>query len=202
MNTRYLTSTVSTFFLLLILLNGGCINQQGLSVSYYTLSPSDTDISPQSSTLLQLEIRPVVLPYFLNQGQIISRDSPYSIQIEEQRRWAGELSEMISHVVKNSLTHITNASAPPQSSLFSQEEPLHISLSFTHFEKSADGSAHITVNWKILSKDATITGYSATSNYNIATDDSSFESLAKALSVGLEKLSQEIAKKLLTPYQP
>ncbi len=202
MNTKHPTIPVSTcFLLLLLLLSSGCI-KQGLPISYYTLSPSKVTISPASPSVAKLVISAVTLPPFLDQGQIISRESPYSVRIEEQRRWAGELSNMITQVVKISLTRDIGNTVAPKSSLLSEKGPLQISLHFTHFEKSADGSGHLMVNWEILSKDASIVPYRATSSYTIPTDDTSFEALAKALSIGLERLSLEIVEKLLTPAQP
>lgn len=202
MNTRRPTIPVLTCFLLLLLLmNSGCI-KQGLPISYYTLSPSDPTIPLESSHVSKLVISTVTLPPFLDQGQIISRESPYSVQIEEQRRWAGELSMMITQVVTISLIRDLGKTMAPQSSLLSERGPLQIALHFTHFEKSPDGSGHLMVNWNILSKNTNITLYRATSSYSIPTDDTSFEALAKALSIALERLSLEIAGRLLTPAQP
>lgn len=190
---RTILQTISVLSLLFI--GSGCL-KQGLPFYYYTLNPAQSAMDSTTSVLPKELIGPIHLPPFLDQGQIISRSSPYSVHIEEQRRWAGELSTMIQNVIHSNLiaTHSVPSIFPYPAP--SEKRLYQIPLDFLHFERDADGTAFIVVRWKILSKDATVVQYNGVSSYRISPDDQSFEALAKSLSIGLGKLSLEIATQL------
>jgi uncharacterized lipoprotein YmbA len=188
-----LLSAISLLFLLFT--SSGCV-KQGLPYYYYNLNSSHNSTGTVSQVQQRTVIGPIHLPSFLDQGQIISRKSPYSLRIEEQRRWAGELPAMIQEVISSNLASANAQHSPSTASAPSQVNVFQIPLDFLHFEKDSDGNAFIELRWKILSEGDTVALYSGFSSYRISPDDKSFEALVKALSIGLEKLSLEIAAQI------
>lgn len=180
----------------LVFSGSGCI-QQPLPVHYYTLGIPEQEVpaitAPSPTSLL---VGPVNIASFLDQGQLVTQNSRYSITIEEQHRWAGDLREMLANALITNLSldlgpeRIYNFPAPAKTTA------LQVVTDFLHFEKDSGGHAYVVVRWKIMAADGQSTLYKTISNYRIIPENDAFDSLVKALSQGLSKLSGEISDRV------
>ncbi len=189
--------TIRAFILsgLLLLLVNSCIKQP-IPVYYYTLGDSELPVTSSNSSLPTIAVGPVDVASFLNQGQLITQNSRYSVTIEEQHRWAGNLKDMLTTVIISNLRHTLKTEKIHTFPISEKTEHLQLAINFTHFEKDSDGNALITAYWKVISEDGKNILYQKTSTLHTTPENNAFVALSKALSIGLSKLSNEIADRL------
>ncbi|HID69060.1 MAG TPA: membrane integrity-associated transporter subunit PqiC [Desulfobacterales bacterium] len=185
----------SFFLILLLLLGGGCI-KQGLPIYYHTLgNVSQSPVSTDDS-MPDILLRPIKIVSFLDQGQLVSQNSAYSINLEEQHRWAGDLQEMISNVVISNLSQILGTD---RIYIFPNNQGrtgIQLALTLLHFEKDTDGNALVEARLKIIADDGQTILHVTTSSFTIKPENNDFDSLVKGLSDGLSRLSEEIAEEI------
>ena len=192
-NTTSLLFTLIASFMLLSL--SGCL-KQSLPTSYYTLSNTNQPMTNGADSLPTILLGPVNIASFLDQRQMVSQNSAYSLNFEEQHRWAGNLHDMLSSVL---LTNISLNLGTEKLLLFqgSQgQEGLQVIIDILHFERDSDDNAFLMARWKILSTNENKTLHFATSTHKTPLEKDNFESLSKGLSQGLSKLSDEIADRI------
>lgn len=183
--------------LFIVISSSGCI-QHSIPIYYYTLN-SKTDTKRTITTPLPpVFLGPIQLASFLDQGQIITRNSKNSINIEEQLRWAGDLKQMISDVMLSNIENRLGTHSVFKFSGTDNPSGLQITVTFLHFEKDNDGNAHVMARWSIRSiKNGTIL-HSSTSNFKTIPDSDSTEALTIALSQGLDLLTKDFSETILT----
>lgn len=174
---------------------GGCL-KQSLSTSYYTLSKSQQVMVAGSNPLPIILLGPVNIASFLDQRQMVSQNSPYSLNFEEQHRWAGDLHDMLTNVLVSNLSINlgTEKVLLFQGSL--AQNGFQVIIDILHFEKDSKDNAFLMARWKIVSTKDTKTLHFATSTHKVPLERDDFESLSKGLSQGLSKLSDEIANRI------
>jgi len=179
-----------------LLFVSGC-TKQSLPLFYYTLETSNmTDVS-ETASKQNLLIGPIHISSFLNKGQLVKQKSAYSIDIAEQHRWAGNLQEMLSDSLIDNLSQdlaSNNVYTFPNSHGLTA---IQLELTLTHFEEDTNGQALTQARWKLISTGQAIL-YAATSTYTVQPDDSSYSSLVKGLSIGISRLSKDIADSIRT----
>lgn len=193
MSKKLTVELLSFISLFLLFTSSGCM-KQAIPIHYYTLGSSAQPAPSPTPSLPPILVGPVHIASFLDQGQIITQNSVYSVNIEEQHRWAGNLQEMLSNTT---ITNLSSALGRDSISNFSEiHEPgsLQVTIDFLHFERDLNGNGLVMARWKILSEDGTILLHSGTSTYHTTPKEDGFEPLAKALSLGLAQLSEEIAE--------
>ncbi len=196
MNNKIIPGFFFLSALSLLFWAGGCIKQP-LPIYYYTLGPiNQKTAAVPDKPLTNILVGPIHIASFLDQGQLITQSSSYSLTIEEQHRWAGNLKEMLTTALITNLSlefgaegiHIFPDSLEPDS--------LQVVTNFLHFEKDSDGNASVAVRWKILASNGKDMLYQTISIYKIPPENDGFDALAKALSRGLAKLSGEITERI------
>jgi uncharacterized lipoprotein YmbA len=196
MRNKIPAGVLSLLTLLLLFSAGGCM-KQGLPIYYYSLGNSDQPAVRPTDSLPPILVGPIHLASFLDQGQIVTRNSAYSVNIEEQHRWAGDLPKMLSSVIITNL-RLTLGTEKIYNFSGSQESGgLQVTIDFLHFEKDSDGNGLVMARWKILSEDGGTIIHSATSTCQINPEAEGFEPLSEALSHGLAELSKEIADTII-----
>ena len=186
-----------TIFLFIILSSSGCM-QQPLPIYYYTLNSTAGAERAEANPLPPVFLGPIQLTSFLDQGQIITRNSSNSINIEEQLRWAGDLKQMISDAMLSNIEHRLGTHSVYEFTGTDNPSGLQIIINFLHFEKDSDGKAHVMARWRILSgKDGTIL-YSSTSSHKTVPDSDSTEALTIALSQGLDLLAGDFSDAIIS----
>ena len=143
-------------------------------------------------------VGPIHIASVLDQGQLVTHNSDYSVNIEEQHRWAGNLQEMLTTAI------ITNLSLDLGSEKIytfpdaKNSVGLQVVIDFLHFEKDSDGYAYMVARWKILSTNKKNNLYEKTLSLRKLPESDEFEALAKALSRCLADFSGEIADRIST----
>ena len=191
MNKYRQLATAILLIVFLLLLVSGC-TKQSLPLFYYTLENSNQPNVSQTDFKQNLLVGPIIISSFLDKGQLITQNSAYSVSIEEQHRWAGNLKEMLSNFLINHLSldlGSNNIYTFPNSYGL---KALQLELTLTHFEEDTNGQALTQARWKIIDSNQAIL-YTTTSTYIVQPDGDNHSSLVKGLSIGLNKLSKEIA---------
>jgi len=182
---------LSFLFCILLFSVSGCM-KASLPFYYYTLE------NPQQTPASQgyrgnVVVGPVHIASFLNKGQLVRQNSEYSITIEEQHRWAGNLQEMLSNALINNLSLDlgTNNVVPFPDNRYTN--PVQIEITFLHFEEDVDGNALLQTRWNLIDVNQTIL-YSAKSTYSVDPKETNYRARVQGLSATLSRLSKEIAE--------
>ena len=195
MNSKTLSSFSTFLVLFLLLFTGGCM-KQGLPIYYYTLDSSTQPAVSQSDSVPDILVGPIHIVSFLDQGQLVTQNSAYSVNLEEQHRWAGDLQEMVSNVLINNLSLALGTDKIYCYPNAQEIKGLQLTISILHLEKNADGQALVEARWKIISADDQTILHTSTSTCKTGSETNDFASLVKGLSEGLSRLSEEIADKI------
>ena len=195
MSNKIVTGILFLAILFLLSSGSGCIKQP-LPIYYYTLGNPDQPMAATGESPVSILVGPIHIASVLDQGQLVTQNSGYSVNIEEQHRWAGNLQEMLTTAI------ITNLSLNLGSErLYTFPDSINsngiqIIINFSHFEKDSDGYAYMAVRWKILASNKNDILYEKTSSLRKLPESNEYESLAKALSHCLSDLSSEIAERI------
>ncbi|MEA3467317.1 MAG: PqiC family protein [Thermodesulfobacteriota bacterium] len=195
MNNKTVNHFSSFFVLLLLIFTGGCM-KQGLPIYYYTLDGSTQPAVSRADSVPDILVGPIHIASFLDQGQLVTQNSAYSVNLEEQHRWAGDLQEMVSNVLINDLSHALGTDKIYSFPSTQAIEGLQLTISLLHLEKNPDGQALVEARWEIISDDGQTILHISTSSYKTASETSDYDALVKGLSEGLSRLSKEIADKI------
>ncbi len=196
MNKYCKFTTANLLIVFLLLFVPGC-TKRSLPLFYYTLENSNQPHVSQAEYTQNILVGPIIISSFLNKGQLITQNSAYSVSIEEQHRWAGNLKEMISDALINNLSldlGSNNVYTFPNNHGL---KALQLELTLTHFEEDANGQAFTQARWKIIDSTQAIL-HTTTSTYIIQPDGDSHNSLVQGLSIGIQRLSKDIADAIRT----
>ncbi len=190
------SSSFSTFLVLLLLLfTGGCM-KQGIPIYYYTLDSSAQPAVSPTDSVPDILVGPIHIVSFLDQGQLVTQNSAYSVNLEEQHRWAGDLQEMASNVLIKNLSLALGTDKIYSFPSTQAIKGLQLTISFLHLEKNTAGQALVEARWKLISNDGQTILHTSTSTYKTGSEANDYDSLVKGLSEGLSRLSIEIADKI------
>ena len=198
MTTNLLRNAPYCLFFLVVLGLGGCLKSSA-PVYYYTLTADEpgqvsgtaasTDSCP--STLL---VGPIRIASPLDQRQIARQQSPNSLTLAEQHRWAGDLPQMISDVMISNLSRDLDNCPVYTFPDTSEPEGLQLEIYILHFEKDLDGRAWLSTRWKLISTNShDDVRHSRNSVHRIPLEGNSYDDLALGLSQSLALLSHEIS---------
>lgn len=183
--------------LLLFLFLGGCMKQR-LPVYYYTMSSSTQSAGTPSGSVPVILVGPVHFVSILDQSLLVTQNSKYSVNLEEQRRWAGDLQEMVVNVLINNLSLALGSDKVYTFPSIHGQNGLQLITNFLHFEKDTNGKAFVEARWKLVSDDGRTIFHTSTSTHTIEPENSTYDALVKALSEGLSRLSNDITKTINT----
>ncbi len=185
-------------FLLVSALLVGCSSAPETSNSMYLLphSGSQTVNSSASTERPLLVIRPVDLASYLNNSGIVYRTSESQVIQAKNNLWAQSISEQITQRVINDLRQKQNHYWPVQvHSLLDQSGETKLQLSLSRFNGNYRGNAEIEGEWMLIDGSGKVKRR-AEVKILMPLKEEGYDALVKALSAGLNNLTNNIAQQL------
>ena len=166
---------------------------------FYLLSSLETprpEMKPSADEqCFSIGIGPVKIPEYLNQPKIVTRGGANQLKLAEFDRWSEGLSGNMTRVLAENLSALlcTKAIAifPWRGGI-----PLdyRIELDVQRFDGTLGGDVSLEAWWMILSGDGKTLLQSKRTSVNESAGGGDYESLVRAHSRTLEKLSREVAE--------
>ncbi len=197
MSNKIVTEILFLPILFLLSSGSGCIKQP-LPIYYYTLWNSDQQVVATGESPVSILVGPIHITSVLDQGQLVTQNSGYSVNIEEQHRWAGNLQEMLTTAIITNLRLDLGSEKIYTFPDAKNSDGFQVVIDLLHFEKDSDGYAYMMARWKILAPNKNNTLYEKTSRLRKLPESDEFEALSKALSHCISDLSTEIADRIRT----
>jgi uncharacterized lipoprotein YmbA len=185
---------------------GGCFGSSQIA-KFYTLNSLDgTEENPRGQTGkngLSVGLGPVLFPPYMDRTQIVTREGPNQVKINEFHRWAAPVDDHVRDVLRENL-----ATLLPRDRVvlypWKGETPLdyRVEIHFTQFIGTPGRDATLNARWRIMGPKGEKALLSRTSAIREPLEESDYKSLMAAKSRALEDLSREIAQaigKLSTP---
>ncbi|MCF8057442.1 MAG: PqiC family protein [Desulfocapsa sp.] len=195
-NRLYKNLSFIVLFLLPLVLSG-CLKQPS-PVYYHTLAGTTLSTGSILTDVPDIMLGPIGVTSVLDQKQLVRQQTPNSIRLEEQHRWAGDLPEMITDVLFSDLSLYFGNEKIYTYLGGDNMEGLQVEIYFLHFEEDENGMAKLSARWKVISIQTDTILYSTLSTYTIEPETSDYDGLAKGLSQGLSLLSSEISKAIIS----
>ncbi|MCA2415638.1 MULTISPECIES: PqiC family protein [Vibrio] len=188
------------FFLSIALFVGltGCSSAPETKGALYLL-PKAEPVTLSSSDISQrptLVVRPVKLASYLNDSGIVYRTSETQVIQARNNQWAHSISEQITQRVVTELRHKQTHYWPTEmNNLLDQNDEAKLQLTLNKFNGSYKGNIEIEGEWLLINAEGKVEK-SAPIQISQPLQDEGYGALVDALSVGLEKLTSEIAQKI------
>jgi uncharacterized lipoprotein YmbA len=192
--------TISLKYLLLafvmIMLVSGCGAVTPAS-DFYMLKPltAGQETSSVQSGLkdLVVGVGPASFPEYLNRPQLITRESPIKVRVNEFQRWAGSLQEDFLQVLAENISLLLGSDevvAHPWGDYF--EVGYKVPLDVQQFDGNPGEAVFLNVRWAVLSSDDKVL-VTRKSVIKIDVTGTDYDALVLAQSQALVELSKEIA---------
>ncbi len=195
--------TISTKFLFLasivIMLVSGC-GAVTPSADFYMLKPltagQETTSTQGGVKDLVVGVGPASFPEYLNRPQLITRESPIRVRVNEFQRWAGSLQEDFLQVLAENISLLLGSDkvvAHPWGDYF--ELGFKVPLDVQQFDGAPGEAVLLNVRWAVLGRDdkVLVTRKSVIKAEVKGTD---YDALVLAQSQALVELSREIAAEI------
>jgi len=190
--------TISWLFLAcLTMLVSGC-GAVTPSSDFYMLKPMTTGPSSAEGVLkdLVVGVGPASFPEYLNRPQLITRESPIKVRVNEFQRWAGSLQEDFLQVLAENLSLLLDSDkvlAHPWGNYF--EVGYKVPLDVWQFDGKTDEAVMLNVRWAVLSSDDKVL-VTRKSVIKAEVNGIDYDALVLAQSQALAALSKEIAAEI------
>jgi uncharacterized lipoprotein YmbA len=192
--------TVAREFLFLasimIMLVSGCGAVTSPS-DFYMLKPltaGQETASAQSGVKdLLVGVGPASFPDYLNRPQLITRESPIRVRVNEFQRWAGSLQEDFLQVLAENISFLLGSDevvAHPWGDYFSVG--YKVPLDVQQFDGNPGEAVFLNVRWSVLGSDDKVL-VTRKSVIKTAVNGTDYDALVLAQSQALAELSKEIA---------
>jgi len=193
-------SRASRLFLILALgFLAGCIGGVSQQSVYYVLSPLQGQSSGQSPDFEPgLGVGPIKIPEFLKRPQIVARQDKNELIINEFHRWGDSLEAQTINVLVENLSNLlntSNISAYPWERHFVPKYQLYID--FRRFEGAAAGPVVLEAVWWVVETQKNKQVFTRRSSFRESIGGEGYKAYVKALNTALEKLSREMADRLI-----
>jgi uncharacterized lipoprotein YmbA len=181
---------------LMIMLVSGC-GAVTPSADFYMLKPLTAGASAQSGLKdLVVGVGPASFPEYLNRPQLITRESPIKVRVNEFQRWAGSLQEDFLQVLAENISLLLESNkvlAHPWGDYFSVG--YKVPLDVQQFDGTPGETVLLNVRWAVLGSDdkVLVTRKSVIKAEVKGTD---YDALVLAQSQALAELSKEIAAEI------
>ncbi|MGO9934264.1 MAG: membrane integrity-associated transporter subunit PqiC [Steroidobacteraceae bacterium] len=174
----------------LTVLFAGCAST---SAHLYTLSASSSAASNPDPSLskLVIVIGPVLIPAIVDVPQIVVRNGPNQVTLDEFNRWASPLKNNIAQVVADDLVAMLGASRV--SSALSMDADYRVAIDVQIFESAPGDAATLSALWSVRRVKDNKTESGRTVDRE-PVSQKSYEALAAAHSRALGRLSADIAE--------
>lgn len=140
-------------------------------------------------------VGPITFAKYLNQPQIVTRDSQNQLRLDEYNRWAEPLADNFTRILAKDL----NATLKSQSVIVypsANFETIHYQITMTvdRFDSTTDGKVIAEVNWEIRNKiNGRRLASSSKTYHEFIGDHFSYTELANCLSRMTAKIARDIA---------
>jgi uncharacterized lipoprotein YmbA len=191
MKDKTLRSLLLAFVMIMLISGCGAVTS---SSEFYMLKPLTSEPSPQGGVKgLVLGVGPASFPEYLNRPQLITRESPIKVRVNEFQRWAGSLQEDFLQVLAENLSLLLDSDkvlAHPWGNYF--EVGYKVPLDVQQFDGTPGEAVFLNVRWSVLSGDDKVL-VTRKSVIKIDVAGTDYDALVLAESQALAKLSKEIA---------
>ena len=137
---------------LMVLLVAGCASSPPTNL--YTLSaigvPLTETAAPQSASAV-VAIGPVTLPDYIDRPQIVTRQSPYRLELAAYDQWAAPLHDMLPRVLVEDVA--LRLPAVPVVSFPQVSEgnfDYRVAVDISRFDVDATGEATLAARWQLI----------------------------------------------------
>jgi uncharacterized lipoprotein YmbA len=184
--------------LILIAMLAGCGSSPSARL-YLLAADSSVPVPSATGEGPTVLVGPVELPVYLDRPQIVTRTTPTEIELAEFDRWAEPLKINLPSVLRDNLAILLNA---PATRTLHIKQPgrydYQVSVTVSHLEAGADGTAVLTAQWQIQGSDGEVLVPMRQSHVQEAVDpEGGISSLVVAESAAVAKLSREIAEAVM-----
>jgi uncharacterized protein len=158
---------------------------------FYTLSATATPSA--ASSKLSVAVGPVSVPAAVDRPQIVVSTSANQVTFDDFNRWAAPLQDNVARVVAENLVALLGT---PRVTLFPQtlsaDVDYRVQIEIRNFESAPGKSASLDAVWTVR---RTRDGKTETGRSSVRekVDDNGYDALAAAHSLGVARLSQDIA---------
>lgn len=143
---------------LMVLVLAGCTTTP--PVKYYTLDPFPglrAEPSPAvARSPLAIGVGPVYFPKMLDRHQIVTRKSPYQVDVSDYHRWAGGFPEDFLRVLTRNISTLLptdRVTAYPWTDRFSPTCRIHLTVE--QFDGRLGGNVVLNVAWSVRNQTET-----------------------------------------------
>ena len=144
-------------------------------------------------------IGPVDLPGYLDRSQIVSRETPHRLEVQEFHQWAEPMESNMVRVLAENIAYQLPGKRVIQYPWGVTPADLQVVALVTRFDASADKQVRLNVLWGIFGEDGRqvplMTKKSRITQTVAGIDN---EAMAAAMSRAVGELSREIAAELTT----
>jgi uncharacterized lipoprotein YmbA len=177
------------------LMVAGCASQPS---RFYLLSASPSTETAALDTSGQqgptIGVGPVTLPRYVDRPQIVTRTSPYEINVAEFDRWAEALDANFSRVLAENLSILLPSARvvmPP----WPRATPIdyQISVDVTHFLSQVGADSVLIADWTLFKGEGQDALTSGKSRFSAAAGGQDYAAIVAAMSQTVASLSREIA---------
>ena len=183
--------------ILLCLIIFGCASTD--PSKFYTLhSSKGPDIVQQSSPYeLFVMVGPVEIPDYLDRPQIVSRTNQNEITFSEFQRWAGSLKDDITRVLSEDLTELLSEDAISVSPWeWGVTSNYRIGVHIRRFDIMPEGNVLLNARCTLIGADGMTQLLMWEASITEPVVAQTYDAKVSSMSSALEKLSQDIAKKI------
>lgn len=178
----------------------GCVIGKSPPTTFYTLSateaPSTKKLPSDPSDALLIGIGPVEIPGYLDRSQIVSRETPNRLELDEFHQWAEPLNTNLVRVLAENIAHRLPNKRVIEYPWGVTPADLQVVVLVTRFDAGAEKQVHLNALWGIFGEgrqELLVTKKSRITQ-NFAGDDQ--EAMVAAMSRAAGELSREIATEL------
>jgi uncharacterized lipoprotein YmbA len=193
------TATLVVTFTTLLLAGCGSSSQR---VEFYTLNPL-TDIQAKANTpaadqKLSIGVGPVEIPEILDRPQIVTRNGPNKLTVDEFHRWAGRMDESFGQVLAQNISLLLGTDQVAVYPWQADFKPHYrVALKIRYFEGQWGKDVLLEAIWSVSSQKSqqTHTQRKSVINEPLPTE-ADYEALVAAHSRAIAQLSREIVKEI------
>jgi uncharacterized protein len=192
---KVLNSGLTVILLLSLLLLSGCASKAS---NYYVLDSLQNEAPgtkvARAKNDLTIGVGPIKIPEYLDRPQMITRSTPYSLQLAEFDKWAEPLEKNLARVLAENLSILLSTDRVV---VFPWAGSMHVQYQVTvdvaQMEYTPDGKALLVAAWSVFGNDGEKLLAIKRSRLIVPVQSAGFEAIASAQSRAVGEMSREIA---------
>jgi uncharacterized lipoprotein YmbA len=166
---------------------------------FFVLAPLPEAASPATGNhVSSLGVGPILLPRYLDRGEIVTRVGPNEVKPAVFDYWAGSLSHQFQTVLTQNLQTLVHADRVQTYPWYAGAAPeFVVEVDVQRFEPSSDGRAELAARWRLRKGSALATLRAGESSLTHPLNSLEPQAAAVALSGLLDDFSRELAEAIL-----